>query len=206
MALTSSNVRVAVAGTLSVGTATSPAPDDGNTPLAEGWADLGYVSEDGVTETRDRSSETIKGWQNGDILREVVTEASVTYQCVLVETKKETVELYYGTTVGDDGGLVIIPSKTGGRKPFILDVIDGEEFIRAYIPSGEVTEVGDQVYSNGEAIGYEITIRAYPTDVIKDDAGNPGSVKKWYSSLAVTAEPQVLSAATITGGTDPDEE
>jgi hypothetical protein len=186
MALNSQNVRVAVAGTLSVGTGAATAPTDGDATLGSGWADLGYVSEDGVTETRDRSTNTIRGWQNGDILREVVTEASVTYQAVLVETKKETVELYYGTTVEDDGSLVIVPANTGGRRKFVLDVIDGDEFIRAYIADGEVTEVGDQVYSNGEAIGYEVTIRAYPSSTILDENGKPGSVKKWYSSLVVT--------------------
>jgi hypothetical protein len=186
MALDSNNVRVAVTGALSIGSDTAVAPTDANTTLGVGWADLGYVGEDGVTETRDRSTETIRGWQNGDILREVVTEASVSFQAVLVETKKETVELYYGTTVAADGSLVIVPSKTGGRKPFVLDVIDGDEFIRAYIPAGEVTEVGDQVYANGEPVGYEVTIRAYPDTAITDAAGNPGSVKKWYSSLDTT--------------------
>lgn len=186
MALNSENVRVAVTGALSVGTDSAVAPTDADTALGSGWADLGYVGEDGVTETRDRSTETIRGWQNGDVLREVVTEASVTYQARLVETKKETVEAYYGAPVDSAGRLVIVPAKTGGRKKWILDVIDGAQFIRAYIPQGEVTEVGDQVYANGEPIGYEITIRAYPDPSIPDEDGQPGSVVKWYSSL-VTA-------------------
>lgn len=187
MALDSSNVRVAVTGALSIGDDTAAAPTNGSAPLGTGWADLGYVGEDGVTETRDRSTETIRGWQNGDILREVVTEASVSFQAVLVETKRETVELYYGTTVDPtDGSLVMVPANTGGRRKFNLDIIDGDEFIRAYIPSGEVVEVGDQVYANGEPVGYEVTIRAYPDASITDADGRPGSVKKWYSSLVVT--------------------
>jgi hypothetical protein len=186
MALDSSNVRVAVTGVISVGTAAAAAPTNGTSALGTGWADLGYAGEDGVTETRDRSTNTIRGWQNGDVLREVVTEASVTYQTVLVETKKETVELYYGGTVDNaTGSLVIVPASTGGRKKFVLDIIDGDEYVRAYIPEGEVVEVGDQVYANGEPIGYDVTIRAYPSSTILDADGNPGSVKKWYSSLIV---------------------
>lgn len=187
MALDSDNVRVAVTGAVSMGAVGVTAPTDADTPLGTGWADLGYVGEDGVTEARDRSTNTIRAWQNGDVLREVVTESSLTYNLVLAETKRETVELYYGSTVdATDGSIPIVPSKTGGRHAFVLDVIDGDEFIRAYVPSGEVTEVGDQVYSNGELVGYEVTITAYPTAAIKDDAGNNASALKWYSSLVAT--------------------
>ncbi|MGH8878159.1 MAG: hypothetical protein ACRD0P_12580, partial [Stackebrandtia sp.] len=77
MALNSANVRVAVTGAVSVGSTTADAPSDADTPLTD-YDDLGYVSEDGATETRDRSTEKLKAWQNADVLREVVTEASIT--------------------------------------------------------------------------------------------------------------------------------
>ena len=188
MALNSGNVRVAVTGTLSVGTALAVAPADGDAALGTGWADLGYFGEDGVTETRERSTNSIKGWQNADIVREVVTEAKLTFKGVMIETKKETVELYYGNTVaGATGSIVIIPAKTGGRQKSNLDVIDGDEFIRTYIAAGEVTEVGDMVYASGEPVGYEVTITAYPDSTIVDPVtAEVGCAIKYYSSL-VTA-------------------
>jgi hypothetical protein len=131
------------------------------------------VSEDGVTETRDRSSNDIKAWQNGATVRTVVTDSGLTYTFTLLETKKETVELYYGTTVtqsASEGNFVIVPANTGGRKSFIIDVIDGAELIRTYIPQGEVTEVGDRVYANGEPIGYEVTITTYADSTISGNA------------------------------------
>lgn len=187
MALDSTNVRVAVTGAIYLETsALAIPPSDANTPWGSGFTDLGYAGEDGVTETRNRTTQTIKAWQNGDVVREVVTEASVTLQFVLVETKKETVELYYGTRVADDGSIIIVPSATGGRHGMGLDIVDGDDFIRAWIPDGEISEVGDQVYQNGEAIGYEVTVRAYPhSSLIDPDTGQMGSVKKWYSSLAL---------------------
>ncbi len=184
MVLNSSNVRVGITGALYRGDESAVAPTDADTALGTGWVDLGYFGEDGVTEARDRSTETIRAWQNGDTLREVVTEAGLTYQGVLVETKKETVELYYGTTVAADGSVIIVPSSTGGRAPFVLDVVDGDHYIRTYIPAGEITEVGEQVYRNGEPVGYEVTIRAYPDDSLTDSGGNVGSAQKWYSGLA----------------------
>lgn len=185
MALDSNLVRVAVTGAVSMASTGTAAPIDADTAWATG-TDLGYVSEDGVTETRDRSSQQIRAWQNGDTVREVVTEATLTYAFTLLETKAETVELYYGNAVEADGSLAIVPTKTGGRHSFVIDVVDGDEFIRTYIPSGEITEVGDQVYANGEPVGYEVTITAYPTSEITDASGANASAKKWYSSL-VTA-------------------
>jgi hypothetical protein len=167
MALVSDNVRVAVTGAVSVAPTTATAPVDADAALASPWADLGYVGEDGVTETRDRSTEKIKAWQNADVVRETVTEASVTYKWVMIETKQETVETYYGTTVDtSDGSIVVVPAQTGGRKSYVLDVVDDDDFIRTYVPSGEIMEVGDQVYANGEPIGYEVTVTAYPVAAI----------------------------------------
>jgi hypothetical protein len=122
----------------------------------------------------------LRAWQNAAVVRESVTEATLTYQFTLIETKRETVELYYGEVVDPgDGSIPIIPSRTGGRHAFVIDLIDGDDFIRAWLPTAEVTEVGEQLYANGQPVGYEVTITAYP--------GPRGfSAKKFYSSLVVT--------------------
>lgn len=184
MALDSSNVRVAVTGAVSVAPVGSTAPTDGDTALAAAFKDLGYVSEDGITETRDRTSTTTRAWQNADIVRETVTEANLTFSLTLIETNADTVELYYGAAPDSDGSIVVVPSLTGGRRAFVFDVVDGDEFIRIYVPQGEVTEVGDVVYSSGEPIGYEVTIRAYSDATLVDANGNTGTARKWFSSLA----------------------
>lgn len=173
----STKVRVAVTGEVMVGLTTAT-PPTGTGGATTGFEALGFVSEDGVTETRDRSTNDIKAWQNAATVRSVVTEATLTYQMVLIETNKATVELFYGTDVDDaEGSFNIVPASTGGRKSFIIDVVDGEELIRTYVPSGEVTEVGDRVYASGEPIGYEVTITAYP-----DADGNAATV--WATGLA----------------------
>ncbi|MCC3277532.1 hypothetical protein LJ753_16835 [Arthrobacter sp. zg-Y20] len=182
MALNSDNVRVAVTGAVYTLPIDVEGPD-GASGTVVGGVDLGYVGDGGVTETRDRSSEKIKAWQHGATVREVVTEGSFTLSFVLLETKRENIELYYGGTVEADGSIVINPSSTGGRRQFVVDVIDDDDFIRTYIKSGQVTEVGDQVYANGEAIGYEVTVTAYDSNF----DGRTGAAKKWYSSLAEAA-------------------
>lgn len=179
MALSSANVRVAVTGEISVGATTAAAPT-GTSGALTGFTGLGYVGEDGVTESRDRSTDDIKAWQNGDTVRTLVTDGSLKYNFQLLETTKAAVELAYGSTVTQtvtDGSFVIVPTSTGGRKSFVIDVVDGSNIRRIYIPEGEVTEVGDTVYAGGEAIGYEVTITTYPNSTIG------GNAKVWATSL-----------------------
>lgn len=183
MAQDSANVRVAVTGAVSIG-ATSAAAPTGTSGTLTGFTDLGLVGDGGVTESRGRTTNDIKAWQNGATVRTVVTDGSLTFNFTLLETKKETVELYYGTTVTEaaaDGNFVIVPTSTGGRKSFVLDVVDGAELIRVYVPQGEVTEVGDRVYSNGEPIGYDVTLTAYADDTIG------GSAKVYATALKTPA-------------------
>jgi hypothetical protein len=181
VSLKSENVRVAVTGAVYNAPKTATRPTSSTSALT-GHTDLGYVGDGGVTETRDRSTNQIRAWQNGALVREVVTESSIKYQFILLETKKENIELYYGAKVAANGSVKINPSKTGGRSMFVIDVIDDDEIIRIDIPDGEVTEVGDQVYVNGEAIGYEVTVTGYSIT----DGDETYSAVKWYGSLDTT--------------------
>lgn len=184
MTTDSSNVRVAGSGEIAVAATSATAPTDTGA-LPTGFVGLGYLSEDGTTESRERSVDDIKGWQNSDTVRSVVTDANLTYSFTMIETKKETVELFYGTTVtqsASNGNYVIVPADTGGRKSFIIDVIDGSELKRIYIPQGEVSETGDVVYNNsGDPIGYEVTIKTYP------DSGIAGNAEVWDTALKTGA-------------------
>lgn len=165
MALDSSKVRVGISGEVSVGPTTAAAPATTAAALT-GFSGLGYVSEDGVTESPSRSVTSLKAWQNADTVRTVVTDAELKFTFLLMETSKATLELFYGTTAttgATEGSIPLVPAATGGRKSFVVDVVDGAELTRIYIAAGEVTETGDVVYKNGDPIGYPITITAYPS-------------------------------------------
>lgn len=183
MAQDSANVRVGVTGAVYVAPTGTAAPTNEGSSLNAAFADLGYVGEDGVTESRDRTVDTIKAWQNGDTVRQVVTEATYQLSFTMIETREATVELYYGNAPVS-GSVVVVPTKTGGRKSFVVDVIDGDEAKRIYIAEGEVTETGEIVYANGEAIGYPVTIVGYSTSAIQDADGDNGAAEIWFSSLA----------------------
>lgn len=171
-------VRVGVDGIVATGAfGVAAAPTDADTALGGTWADLGYVSEDGVTETTEQSTSVLRAWQNAKKVRTLIEEGSVRYQFTLIQTNADTVAFYYGGTVESDGSIVIDPTRERPVLAFDIDVIDGDSIIRAYAPEAQVVEVGDQVYASGEPIGYEVTVECS----YNEELG--GSVKKWYTDL-----------------------
>lgn len=160
MALTADNVVVGITGKVYVGATTVTAPTSSTSALAVGFTELGYVSSDGVTFTTDKSTNDIRAWQNADLVRSVVTEGTVTYSFTLLETSTAVIEAYFGSTM-TAGKIALNPTNTGGKKSFVVDVVDGAKSIRHYIPSGEIMSVEAQQIQNGEALAYGVTITAY---------------------------------------------
>lgn len=164
MANTAANVKVGVTGSVWVGATSATAPTSATSSLT-GFTELGYVSPDGLEETRDRSSNQIRAWQNGDLIREVVTESTATFKFMLMETTKAVIELFYGSTVSGSGASSTIdvnPTATGGKKSFVFNTVDGASVTRTYVPTGEILSVEAVKAVNGEVIGYGVTVTAYP--------------------------------------------
>lgn len=162
MTASAENVLVGITGAVYIGDVSATAPTSSTSALV-GFADLGYVSADGVTITPDKSSNAIRAWQNADLVREVVTESTLTYQFMLLETTEDTIEAFFGSAMVD-GKVELLPSNTGGQKSFVVDIVDGSKVIRHYIPTGEIMKVEAQTVKNGEAVGFGVTVTAYVAD------------------------------------------
>lgn len=175
MALDSDNVRVAVTGAVYVAPTGTTAPTTSSSALDAGFVDLGYVSADGITENIDRTTNQIRAWQNGSLVREVTSEGTYSVDMTFIETNEAVLELYYGTT-NALGQFDIDPTTTGGRQSFVIDVVDGSIVERIYIPAGEITSVGTRTLASGEAVGYQVTITAYADT-------DSTTVTKWFSTL-----------------------
>lgn len=161
MALSADNVRVAVTGGIFVAPTGTSLPTDPDAALHGDFDDLGYVGEDGITETQASDVTDIVAWQNSAVVRKVQTSHDLTYTLTLIETKTEVLDTFYGPL---NGSVVEVTGDQLGRKAWVIDVVDGDHEIRIAIPEGQVTERGDITYANGEAIGYPITITCYPDD------------------------------------------
>ncbi|MFG3036857.1 phage tail protein [Streptomyces sp. NPDC048330] len=152
-------------------------PTDSESTWNATFTDIGWISDDGITESNSADSSEIKGWQGGQTVRKVISSSEMTFSFTAIETSKTVLELYHkGSKVVTTSGKSVLAVKAPGpdRRTFGFDVIDGDSHIRIVIPDGEVTETGDITYKGDEAIAYELTITAYP--------GSDGTVALKYSN------------------------
>lgn len=165
MALDATNVRVGVTGAVYVADTDTTLPTDATTALDGGFADVGYISDGGVTESHGTEANDIRAWQNGDLVRRVQTSHDLTLSFTMVETNDVTLREFYGNL---EDGTVRITGEQLPPRAWVLSVIDGDHAFRIVVPNGQITERGDITYANGDAIMREVTITAYPTT---DEAG-----------------------------------
>ena len=164
MALNAQNVRVAVTGGIYRAPLSTTLPTSALSSLGVEFDELGYASEEGITQSVGRDVSDIAAWQNGDVVRVVQTSHTVTYQFNLIETMDLTLETAFGN-YEDLGGGEGVTEITGDLLPhyvWALHAVDGNNRIRLILPDGQVTETGDVTWTNGELIAYPITVTAFP--------------------------------------------
>ena len=143
-------------------------PEDTDDALTA-FTELGYASEDGITNTNSPESETIKAW-GGDTVLAVQTSKDDTFKVKLIEAlKADVLKAVYGTdnVTGDlENGMTLSVNSTEAQEAvWIFDMImrDGVKK-RIVIPDGKITEVGDITYADNAVVGYEITITCLPDE------------------------------------------
>lgn len=145
-------------------------PTDATTELGDGFTSAGYLSDDGIKNKRDRKTESITAF-GGDTVLSVTTSLEETFELGLLETTADTLSIVYGDdNVTTDGDKITVKhnAKDAPRKPYVFELaMTGNRVKRIVIPDGQVSDVDDVEYQDGEAITYSPTITAYP-----DDQGN----------------------------------
>lgn len=177
MANNASNVSAGkpkVGGAIFIAAAGTTLPTDATTALGNDFTCLGYVTEDGLTNSNSPESESVKAW-GGDTVLTLATGREDTFNFKLMEIKSvDVLKMVYGnenvtgTISGTDGIRIAVNAKSLEHHVIVVDmVLSGTDVKRIVIPDGALTELGDITYSDSDAIGYEMTISALP-----DAAGN----------------------------------
>ncbi|STC97541.1 phage tail tube protein [Corynebacterium renale] len=125
----------------------------------------GFIAQDGITKTVDRSTEKIKDWANDTIIV-VETDHTVTVKFSFYEAINTAVlEAVFGkdnVTVSDTSVAVADAAGETPHQTFIAEMNGGEgKKARVVIPDGQITSVGDIVYKKDEPVRYEVEIECF---------------------------------------------
>lgn len=141
-------------------------PTDASSQLDSAFVELGFVSEDGVTNNNTPETEDTYAW-GGTPVDKTVTEKPDEWTFTLIESINPNVlKTVYGdnNVTVDDAKKTISVKATSGLAESAVYVIDmqlkGGALKRVVIPNGALGEVGEIVYKDDEPIGYEITVAA----------------------------------------------
>jgi hypothetical protein len=175
MSVTATNVLTGSPDQLTTGPILSaprgtPLPTAVDDELDAAFEDSGYISEDGLTLTPERSTEQVRDW-SGSVVRELLTEFAAKLAWAHLETNEQALRNY----LGDDNVTVTAATSTEGkritallkgtempRKPYVFKIKDGDARVLIVVPDGQVSETGEVSFVKSSALTWPVTLATYP--------------------------------------------
>lgn len=164
-------------------------PTDIKTPLGEAFNILGFISEDGYTETVEEDSNDLVD-MNGDLMDSASSNRVESAQVTLAEIKAETLRRQYGAgNVTDENGMITVKHNSDSHSTFayVLElVLKNNRRWRKVVPEGQSSELDDLTIASSELCARPLTIK-YLTDA-------DGNTCYDYIESTETSEPAPASA------------
>lgn len=144
-------------------------PTDATTKMSDQteWESCGELSDDGISEATDASSNDFKGWHGSTVLT-TIDSTTQTYELHFIETGRSTVaKLRYGAdnvTVGTDGAWTVAnqPAIMGDIiVPLVIDELESSGYLRrTVIPKAKISNIGDTDHQKGSLLAFDLTFTA----------------------------------------------
>ena len=142
-------------------------PTSVSAELDKAFAAVGYISEDGITNSSNIESEKVKAW-GGDTVLAIQTGKEDSFRFTLIESLNENVLKAVHNAANVSGDLASgITVKVNGTEQeqasWVIDMIMNNGVLkRIVIPKGQISEVGDVTYKEDTPVGYELTLTCLP--------------------------------------------
>lgn len=162
MALDATKTKVGVAGGIYVAPLGTALPTDQTTALDAAFAEVGYITDDGVSLAINESINDIVAWQNADVVRKIQTSHDVTFGFSMLELNDVSRELFFGNYTSGATGVSELTGDVLPQQVAVLEILDGDTKIRAVIPIAQVTEREDITIGSSDAITLGVTLTAFP--------------------------------------------
>ena len=161
-----------VGGAIFAAPTTAVLPEDAVSELGSDYKCLGYISEDGLTNTSERDTTTIKAW-GGDVVLVVDNGINDSFKFKLIESlNEEVLKFVYGTdnvtgTLSEGIKIAVKSVPEQIEKVLVVEMVLRGALKRIVVPRAVITGVDEIVYRDNDSIGYNTTIAA-----LADNTGN----------------------------------
>ena len=177
--MNASNIKFArpkVSGVFYSAAVTATAPTSASAALGDAFSDMGYVSEDGIVQSLDRSVTKLK-----DMGGEVVAVWDETHDLTYTLTPLEINDSVLGEIYGADNvtaSTITINADALPDRMYVFDMrLSDTSLLRVVVPHGHISNTGDITFKKGTPIDSELEITAMP-----DSSGN----KAYYYRAAAS--------------------
>lgn len=137
-------------------------PKDTKTAVPIGAEDLGFVSEDGLAISTDRSTEPIRDW-NLDDVRLLLTEHSATLTFTIISWTLAGLKAYFGAeNVTEAAGEIVVKinGRDIGNRAFVFNLKDMNRKRRVVVPNAAISSQGEITFVKGEQTPLELELTA----------------------------------------------
>ena len=169
-------------------------PTDAKAPIPSEFESLGYIHEDGITNSVESDAEDYKDW-GGTVVKSLPTGYTESFQVGFLESRESVLKVVYGSeNVKSDGQGGITVKHNGSfseERAYVFESLITPTLIkRTVIPRGVVSEKDDVSENASDLLAYTPTIKALP-----DEDGNT-SYAYYYDSAKAAAAAQVTRIDT----------